>query len=416
MSQKGLTFGSCILLTGELLKPTTNCIYRPVNNASLDPKPPAVGDLSKSVVEADDVRGSTSDNTVPFPHTASGNNTPSPSPYMSEDLSRSKPTPPSPSFPSGASTTMEVSGLMPGYVLAIHDYERPSQHDGSPSLSFRAGQPIHVLNQDTSGWWYGELDGKRGWFSSNYIKEADEDVMVPLLHSLSLLKDAARAKLISDFQPSTACIESCVRSVLSATDTLNRDWAPSLQQFSMALADERRRILSALASLEAQSKRSSDETIDEDSRETEVEVMLGLAQQVFTLVRRFLAIASQCGIELLVGRDSSSPVVSIRVLQDADNDTNDTTLIQTAPLMAGKTSTKPRLKGRPDTPGGASQGGSTSDLRSQEKLGIEVTPAVPPLPLGRSFNHSTPNQDEPGSLSTSRTSSTYTTSPLWDQY
>lgn len=70
---------------------------------------------------------------------------------------------------------------MPEYVLAMHDYE--TQHNSSTCLSFRAGQVIHVLNRDTSGWWDGELEGKRGWFPSNYVNadvnplvEADDDV------------------------------------------------------------------------------------------------------------------------------------------------------------------------------------------------------------------------------------------------
>lgn len=51
------------------------------------------------------------------------------------------------------------------YVLAMHDYlaENPT------CLSFRTGQVIHVLNRDNSGWWDGELEGRRGWFPSNYV-------------------------------------------------------------------------------------------------------------------------------------------------------------------------------------------------------------------------------------------------------
>lgn len=53
------------------------------------------------------------------------------------------------------------------YVLAMHDYFPQSQN--ATCLSFRAGQVIHVLNRDTSGWWDGELEGRRGWFPSNYV-------------------------------------------------------------------------------------------------------------------------------------------------------------------------------------------------------------------------------------------------------
>lgn len=52
------------------------------------------------------------------------------------------------------------------YVLAMHDYDHKSN---TTCLSFRAGQVIHVLNRDPSGWWDGELEGRRGWFPSNYV-------------------------------------------------------------------------------------------------------------------------------------------------------------------------------------------------------------------------------------------------------
>lgn len=55
----------------------------------------------------------------------------------------------------------------PDYVIAMHDFapETPT----ATCLSFRAGEVIHVLNRDATGWWDGELDGRRGWFPSNYV-------------------------------------------------------------------------------------------------------------------------------------------------------------------------------------------------------------------------------------------------------
>jgi len=53
------------------------------------------------------------------------------------------------------------------YVLAMHDFA--PQQQNATCLSFRAGQVIHVLNRDSSGWWDGELEGRRGWFPSNYV-------------------------------------------------------------------------------------------------------------------------------------------------------------------------------------------------------------------------------------------------------
>ncbi|KAJ7743773.1 ras guanine nucleotide exchange factor domain-containing protein [Mycena metata] len=242
----------------------------------------------------------------------------------------------------------------------MHDFA--PQHQNATFLSFRAGQVIHVLNRDSSGWWDGELEGRRGWFPSNYVNSdvnalVDEEpvasptprvqghvrasssvssaaswvarssprpslsrrpslsealgpdidsycppIMVPLLHGLSLLQSAVRANRVSHFQPSTAGIISCVRSVLSATDTLVRD-APILHRFP-ALAQERRRILSVLASLVAQAKKASDETPDEENQEAQVDDMVRLGGQVFVSVRRFLAVAVQCGVELPERRQS----------------------------------------------------------------------------------------------------------------
>ncbi len=49
----------------------------------------------------------------------------------------------------------------------MHDFA--PQQPNSTCLTFRAGQVIHVLNRDSSGWWDGELEGRRGWFPSNYV-------------------------------------------------------------------------------------------------------------------------------------------------------------------------------------------------------------------------------------------------------
>jgi len=51
-------------------------------------------------------------------------------------------------------------------VEALHDYE--AQNDNC--LSFKAGDILHVINTDPSGWWDGVLNGERGWFPSNYVQ------------------------------------------------------------------------------------------------------------------------------------------------------------------------------------------------------------------------------------------------------
>ncbi|KAL7280074.1 hypothetical protein ACG7TL_006489 [Trametes sanguinea] len=243
------------------------------------------------------------------------------------------------------------------YVLAMHDFD--PQQQSVTCLSFRAGQVIHVLNRDPSGWWDGELDGRRGWFPSNYVTSevgllTEEELpsgkksrpghsqtmstssttswassssrkgkasysrndhrptaadtfgpgvnmycpplMLPLLRGLSLLQNAVRMNRVHHFQPATACIISCVRSLLSEIGCLSRD-ALVLKQHGV-LAQERKRILSDLASLVSQAKRASDESAAEDAREIEVQSMVRLAGQLFAHVRGFLAVAVQCGVNL----------------------------------------------------------------------------------------------------------------------
>ena len=90
-------------------------------------------------------------------------------------LSKSFSSPASPSSP----FFDDHSQVDADYVLAMHNYSPHQQ--GATCLSFRAGQVIHVLNRDPSGWWDGELEGRRGWFPSNYVNTdihalADEDL------------------------------------------------------------------------------------------------------------------------------------------------------------------------------------------------------------------------------------------------
>ncbi|KAI0755149.1 SH3 domain-containing protein [Daedaleopsis nitida] len=77
--------------------------------------------------------------------------------------------PRSPSWPmiDSGSEDEEATHDSEEYVLAMHDFA--PQQSNVTCLTFRAGQVIRVLNRDTSGWWDGEVDGRRGWFPSNYV-------------------------------------------------------------------------------------------------------------------------------------------------------------------------------------------------------------------------------------------------------
>ncbi|KAG8905713.1 hypothetical protein FRC01_008255, partial [Tulasnella sp. 417] len=226
----------------------------------------------------------------------------------------------------------------PDYVIAMHDFT--PQPGNATCLRFRAGEVIHVLNRDPTGWWDGELEGRRGWFPSNYIStdatafaaaaelagftmvtvpdaaqerqaavphhqapsgsrsgtsssrqrspskkksrskrsnraaspsgtdpsEMSESVldrrascppiMIPMVHALALLQNAVKMNRVTHFQPSTACIISCVRSVLSTCDCLNKDSA-NLEN-NPRLAQQRKRVLSELAALVGQARTASE--------------------------------------------------------------------------------------------------------------------------------------------------------------
>ncbi len=118
--------------------------------------------------------------------------------------------------------------------------------------------------------------------------------MIPLLQGISLLQTAVRSNRISHFQPSTACIISCVRSILGEIGCLDRS-VDILKQHA-DLAQERKRILSDLASLVSQAKKASEDGLEESQRDVEVEAMVRLGGQLFKHVRDFLGVAMHCGI------------------------------------------------------------------------------------------------------------------------
>ncbi|KAF5900871.1 rho guanine nucleotide exchange factor 6 isoform X1, partial [Clarias magur] len=45
------------------------------------------------------------------------------------------------------------------------------KQNNEDELSFNKGELIHVTRQEEGGWWEGQLNGKTGWFPSNYVRE-----------------------------------------------------------------------------------------------------------------------------------------------------------------------------------------------------------------------------------------------------
>src|SRR5258707_8484660 len=130
--------------------------------------------------------------------------------------------------------------------------------------------------------------------------------LVPLLQPSSLPKNPVPARRINHFQPSTACVISCVRSVLSASDCFGRD-SPALAQFPK-LASARKIVLTDLAKLVAQARKASEiVNADEGELDFEINEMMRIGETVFAHVRTFLNAAIDCGLQL-PERRGSSPV------------------------------------------------------------------------------------------------------------
>lgn len=45
------------------------------------------------------------------------------------------------------------------------------KQNNEDELSFNKGEVILVTRQEDGGWWEGTLNGKTGWFPSNYVRE-----------------------------------------------------------------------------------------------------------------------------------------------------------------------------------------------------------------------------------------------------
>ena len=80
-------------------------------------------------------------------------------PVLADQRSRSH------SVASHGSTISKNGHLYQEYYIAKYDYEPES----SNYLPFSAGQLIKIIRKHPSGWWDGELAGRRGWFPSNYL-------------------------------------------------------------------------------------------------------------------------------------------------------------------------------------------------------------------------------------------------------
>ncbi|PWN45489.1 ras GEF [Ceraceosorus guamensis] len=142
---------------------------------------------------------------------------------------------------------------------------------------------------------------------------ASSGILEPILHAIALLHNAVRANRVAHFQPSTACVISSVRSVLSATDCLTRE--SHVLKSHPILARERKHILSELSKLVTQARKASAPMPREEGRAQEMDDMLGMADAVLRHVRSFLEVAVECGVNV---PDRRSSVVGDRNRVSAD--------------------------------------------------------------------------------------------------
>jgi son of sevenless len=157
-------------------------------------------------------------------------------------------------------------------------------------------------------------------------------------------------------------------------------------------------LLNDLAALVTQAKKAShpDCLSDPIRLQAEVERMLRLGGQVFSLVRRFLAIAIQCGIELPQPRMSTGSMYDSVLSPRSDNDENvppdqspgdDTTatvgrpVVQTTNGIVQRQQTR-RQRDTPGTPGAALRVRSMGDLKAA-RLASVAKSNVPALPTNR---------------------------------
>ena len=55
----------------------------------------------------------------------------------------------------------------PTLVRAVYKFKGSNNDE----LKFKKGDVITITQQEDGGWWEGTLDGKTGWFPSNYVEE-----------------------------------------------------------------------------------------------------------------------------------------------------------------------------------------------------------------------------------------------------
>ena len=72
-----------------------------------------------------------------------------------------------PSHPSSNQEMSENGGGGHLMVKARFNFKQNNEDE----LSFNKGDLICVMRQEEGGWWEGSLNGRNGWFPSNYVRK-----------------------------------------------------------------------------------------------------------------------------------------------------------------------------------------------------------------------------------------------------
>lgn len=145
---------------------------------------------------------------------------------------------------------------------------------------------------------------QRSRTTSSESQESGIDLMSNLASAVDVLQRASHDGRTAHFQPSTACVISAVRSILSKTDCLAKE-STVLRRHS-ALADQRKNILALLASMVSQARRCSAAHVEtasglsaySDEQWQDINALIVLSDTVLSSVRSFVHSAESAGVDM----------------------------------------------------------------------------------------------------------------------
>uniref|UniRef100_A0A4W4HTE6 Rac/Cdc42 guanine nucleotide exchange factor (GEF) 6 n=2 Tax=Electrophorus electricus TaxID=8005 RepID=A0A4W4HTE6_ELEEL len=96
------------------------------------------------------------------------------------------------------------------------------KQNNEDELSFSKGELIHVTRQEEGGWWEGTLNGKTGWFPSNYVREVkpcDKPISPKAVKGFDVVQDILEHE--REFVKELQNVLTCYLRPLQASDKLS---------------------------------------------------------------------------------------------------------------------------------------------------------------------------------------------------